>query len=143
VVAGVRDAVNRVIGLVNQLTAAWSSLRLEIPPISSGCPPGDRSRLRVSGGPWRFGLAASAPIPLLAEGGTVLRAGAALVGEAGPELVRLPRGATVQPLGTRATNVTIHLDRPIFWGMADFEDEVVRALDRAARRGRRAGPGAV
>lgn len=37
-------------------------------------------------------------IPLLAKGGTILKAGKAIVGEAGAELVDLPAGATVRPL---------------------------------------------
>lgn len=37
-------------------------------------------------------------IPGLAEGGNVIRRGTALVGEDGPELLRLPRGAQVIPL---------------------------------------------
>jgi hypothetical protein len=37
-------------------------------------------------------------LPGLATGGTIRRAGAALVGEAGPELVTLPRGANVMPI---------------------------------------------
>lgn len=42
-------------------------------------------------------------IPMLAEGGTVNTAGLAWVGEAGPELLRLPVGASVTPLNGRAT----------------------------------------
>ena len=38
------------------------------------------------------------PIPLLAEGGDIRAAGQAIVGEAGPELINLPRGARVTPL---------------------------------------------
>ncbi|MGW4467467.1 phage tail tape measure protein [Micromonospora sp. NPDC004704] len=37
-------------------------------------------------------------VPYLAKGGDILRAGAAVVGEAGPELLHLPVGARVQPL---------------------------------------------
>lgn len=40
-------------------------------------------------------------IPMLADGGTALRAGLAVVGEAGPELLQLPVGATVSPLNGR------------------------------------------
>lgn len=51
---------------------------------------------------WVPGLAGkgwSAPqIPMLARGGHILRAGAAMVGEAGPEILELPAGATVRPL---------------------------------------------
>lgn len=39
-------------------------------------------------------------IPLLAKGGNVLGAGSAIVGEAGAELVELPAGARVTPLGS-------------------------------------------
>ena len=38
-------------------------------------------------------------IPLLAEGGDITKAGAAIVGENGPELLNLPTGASVTPLG--------------------------------------------
>ncbi|RBQ05149.1 phage tail protein [Micromonospora sp. LHW51205] len=45
------------------------------------------------------GRSISAPrLPMLAKGGHILGAGMAIVGEAGPELVHLGRGATVQPL---------------------------------------------
>lgn len=37
-------------------------------------------------------------IPLLAKGGTILKSGKAIVGEAGAELVDLPAGATVRPI---------------------------------------------
>ena len=37
-------------------------------------------------------------VPLLAEGGDIQSAGAAIVGEAGPELLDLPKGARVTPL---------------------------------------------
>jgi hypothetical protein len=36
-------------------------------------------------------------IPMLAEGGTITRSGAVIVGERGPELLNLPRGASVNP----------------------------------------------
>lgn len=42
----------------------------------------------------------SAPkIPMLAAGGTALAAGWSLIGEEGPELLHMPRGASVVPLG--------------------------------------------
>lgn len=54
-------------------------------------------------------------IPKLAEGGTALSGGAALVGEEGPELLNMPRGARVTPLpgensATRTANITFELD---------------------------------
>lgn len=38
-------------------------------------------------------------LPLLAAGGRALQAGLAIVGDAGPEVLHLPRGAVVEPLG--------------------------------------------
>lgn len=61
-------------------------------------------------------------IPALAEGGTVDTAGLAWVGEAGPELLRLPVGASVTPLNGRASAGAGNL-----------------AAASAARRGRRGG----
>ena len=46
-------------------------------------------------------------IPLLANGGVSLEAGKAIVGEEGPELIDLPKGARVQPLN----NVGIDYDK--------------------------------
>lgn len=37
-------------------------------------------------------------IPLLAKGGNITMSGAAVVGEAGPEIINLPKGASVSPL---------------------------------------------
>lgn len=37
-------------------------------------------------------------LPMLAKGGTIIEEGAAIVGEAGAELINLPKGAKVQPL---------------------------------------------
>ena len=37
-------------------------------------------------------------IPMLADGGEILQTGKAIVGEMGPELLELPKGAKVKPL---------------------------------------------
>lgn len=44
-------------------------------------------------------------IPLLAKGGNVISGGEVIVGEAGPELLSLPAGAKVTPLGKSGTGV--------------------------------------
>lgn len=49
----------------------------------------------IGGKKWGFNLPT---IPELAEGGRVLKSGLALVGEAGPEMLHLPKGAKVAPL---------------------------------------------
>ncbi len=48
------------------------------------------------------------PIPLLAEGGEIVQRGYAIVGEAGPELLELPQGAKVKPLGARSPQEIRH-----------------------------------
>lgn len=42
-------------------------------------------------------------IPYLAQGGTIAQAGSVVVGDRGPEILTLPTGATVTPLGRSAT----------------------------------------
>jgi hypothetical protein len=45
-------------------------------------------------------------LPMLAKGGTAVSAGLALVGENGPELLRMPRGASVIPLDSNSGGTT-------------------------------------
>jgi hypothetical protein len=69
-------------------------------------------------------------IPYLAEGGNILGGGAAMVGEAGPEILDLPRGARVTPLdragggGGGRQDVYIHLDG---------DEDLVRLFRRAIK----------
>jgi len=70
-------------------------------------------------------------IPGLANGGTITTAGMTLVGERGPELLSLPRGAQVTPLtgaNGGSTNVTINM------APGANGDDVVRALQEWSRR---------
>lgn len=62
-------------GVFNWFATNWNGLIGHIPGL----------------GPW-------AQIPLLATGGTAVAAGTAIVGERGPELLHMPRGASVIPL---------------------------------------------
>ena len=68
-------------------------------------------------------------IPGLAGGGTITTAGMTLVGEQGPELLNLPRGAQVMPLsgttGNTTVNVSVNSANP---------DEVVAALQKWIRQ---------
>lgn len=75
-----KSAINGIIG-------AWNGLEFSIPAV------------KVAGKTVWDGASIGTPnIPYLATGGNVQRAGAAIVGEAGPELLQLPRGARVTPL---------------------------------------------
>ena len=68
-------------------------------------------------------------IPTLAEGGEILQSGRVIVGEAGPELLELPRGARVTPLAA-AGGITINING------ANIMDDygVDRMMDRVVER---------
>lgn len=69
-------------------------------------------------------------IPQFAQGGTMGRTGAAIVGERGPEVVRLPAGATVTPISRSNTfNVTANYsDRQAEGSIKlDLESLIMRA----------------
>jgi hypothetical protein len=80
-----------------------------------------------------LGSAISAVVPGLAEGGTTTSAGTVLVGEEGPELLTLPRGAEVRPLDkTGDTYVTMNVN--VTGRAADDPAALARELDRLHRR---------
>ncbi len=72
-------------------------------------------------------------LPRLEEGGDILRRGAALVGEAGPEILQLPAGAQVRPLP--ATGEGAIFGPRAFEGMIIADDYGVdRLMDRIIQR---------
>lgn len=70
-------------------------------------------------------------VPGLAEGGTVSRSGAVLVGERGPELLSLPSGARVTPLdasaGQRVYHISVTINNPLF-APGNVTDQLVAEL---------------
>jgi phage-related protein len=81
----IRGPINGIIGLVNQAILGLNSLRVTIPdwvPV-------------VGGQTWGLSIPT---IPMLAKGGNIIGGGSVLVGERGPEILNLPRGASVVPL---------------------------------------------
>lgn len=92
-------------------------------------------------------------IPLLAEGGEVVRGGSAIVGEAGPEILNLPTGASVTPLSggidyerlTEAFVVALRLVAPELRSTVEGNldgDNLIRFMvkqDREARMSRGRG----
>lgn len=102
VLGAIRGPINGIISLVNQAITGLNGLRVDIPDWVPGV--GDQ----------RFGL--NLPrIPMLADGGTLTRAGSVLVGEEGPEILDLPRGAQVVPLeraGSGSGGVTYNVTNP-------------------------------
>lgn len=68
-------------------------------------------------------------IPLLANGGIIQTGGSAIVGESGPELLNLPTGARVTPLG-RESGVTINI---VVNGDISGEELVAKVQDALVR----------
>lgn len=83
---------------VNSIIRGWNGLSFGIPGFN---PPG----------PGKFpAIKVNTPnLPLLAKGGTVATAGGVVVGDAGPEILDLPRGARVTPLGHGGGGTTINI----------------------------------
>lgn len=108
-----RSAINWVIGKWNNFSftiGGGSVLGVNIPSVTLGTP----------------------NIPFLAGGGTITSSGSAIVGEAGPELLSLPRGAAVTPLsrGAGAGGRTVIEIRS---GGSKFDDLLVEVLRRSVR----------
>lgn len=79
----VKAPLNAVIGLINKAFSSFGNIKI---PDWIGGPLAGKS----------FSLP---QIPLLAKGGTITSSGSAIVGEAGAELIEMPTGARVTPLG--------------------------------------------
>lgn len=89
---GFRAAINSVIGM-------WNRLEFRIPS------------LKVAGKEVFGGASIGTPdVPMLANGGNITRRGTVLIGERGPELLDLPRGARVTPLSKTGNtyNITVN-----------------------------------
>ncbi|MEV0227977.1 hypothetical protein [Nonomuraea sp. NPDC050786] len=88
--------VNGFKAAINWIIRGWNSLSFTLPRV-------DIPYVGTFGG-FTVGVP---QIPYLARGGNIVGAGLAVVGEAGPELVSLPRGAQVTPLGRGGGNTYI------------------------------------
>lgn len=87
----VKGFVNKIISAVNSMIRGINKLKFDAPDWVPGI--GGKS----------FGI--NIPeIPMLAKGGAVASAGSAIVGEKGPELLDLPKGAKVTPLNKTINN---------------------------------------
>jgi len=96
IVQGVKDRVNKVIEFINGMIRALNKLQVKMPDF-------------MGGGTIGFNIR---EIPMLANGGRITREGYAIVGEEGPELLKVPQGAQVEPLksGFGTVNVYVNAD---------------------------------
>lgn len=92
IVEVIKKPINSIIGMINKMIDALNALSFDVP-----------DWVPVLGGK-TFGFNLK-PIPELAEGGTVVNSGRAIVGEAGAELIDLPQGARVTPLTDNGSSV--------------------------------------
>jgi hypothetical protein len=119
-IVGVAKApINGIIALINGAIEALNQLSVTIPdwvPV-------------IGGETWGLNLP---KIPMLAEGGTILRSGSVIVGENGPELLRLPRGASVDP-DIAGAGTGIEITQNIYPAEGMSESQIARiAAERMA-----------
>ena len=120
IVGFVKGPVNAIISFINTMIDGLNSIKIKIPdwvPEWGGKTVG-------------FNLA---HIPQLADGGTITTGGTVMVGEAGPELLSLPKGASVTPLNGRDNKA---VGNTIIYNAApnvslDSEQELFTAMRRA------------
>lgn len=84
-IVGIAKApINGVISLINGAISALNAFQVTIPDWVPG----------IGGQTWGLSIP---HIPMLAKGGTITRSGYTIVGENGPEVLKLPTGAQVNP----------------------------------------------
>lgn len=126
--AGMWDGIKHAFkSVLNTIIGWWNGMHLRIPKVHI---PG--TNIDVGG----FDLK-TPDIPLLAKGGNITAAGLAVVGERGPELVSLPRGAAVSPLGRGGMTVApgaVQVSVTVNGGSADgIAAAVSREVERSLR----------
>lgn len=124
-------------GLVNSIGAAFSTLASAITAPFASAFRAIRTLWNSTIGGFGFDIpswipgvgGASFEIPYLAAGGDVITGGSVIVGEAGPELLTLPRGARVAPLSD--ANATGAVTYQVMVGDVDLtSDEQVKRVTR-------------
>ena len=113
IVATIKGYVNNLISIVNSVISSINDVaNIDL----SDLPSLVRRGLSAMGIEEQFQAFEIPTIPKLADGGTALRGGSAIVGEEGPELISMPAGASVIPLtgqqggGYKSANVVLQLD---------------------------------
>jgi phage-related protein len=112
----IRGPVNAVIGFINTLISGLNKIKIDIPdwvPEWGGKTIG-------------FNIA---KIPMLAEGGNITGSGTVMVGERGPELLTLPKGAQVTPLDRTGGNTIVYNAAPNV--SFDAEESLFQAMRRS------------
>jgi hypothetical protein len=115
----VKGPINAIIDLINGMIDGINSLKIDIPEWARGFF-GGAKKLSFNIG----------HIPMLAKGGVVGSSGTVMVGEKGPELLTLPKGAQVTPLDKAGSGQTIVYNAAPNVSL-DSEQELFNAMRRA------------
>jgi hypothetical protein len=81
------------------------------------------------------GFAQSIAVPALAEGGNIVQQGRVIVGERGPEILDLPQGARVTPLGRGDVTVNFYGDINTPVDLEEFTSDIGRSINNAQKAG--------
>lgn len=111
----IKNPVNTIIGVINGfisgITSGINTVIRSLNSLQIDVPKWVKDLTGVDSFGFNIPEITAPQIPLLAKGGDVTEAGHAIVGEAGAELVQLPRGARVTPLDKVGdTNITVNVD---------------------------------
>ena len=98
----VKTPINAIIGFINGMISgianginavieALNKMKIDVPEWVT-------EKFGISDFGFNISKVSAPQIPLLAKGGTAIESGSAIVGEAGAELINLPKGASVTPL---------------------------------------------
>lgn len=120
-IAGIEAFANGAIRGINGVIRALNALRFKFPDWVPG----------FGGREFKLNLReiATLSLPRLAEGGTLLSSGSVMVGEEGPEILSLPRGAQVTPLDKAGGPTIIYNAAPN--QSLTSEQELVKAMRRS------------
>lgn len=96
--SSVLDFFKQVAGYIGgAFSSAWNTAASAVKGVTSAIQTVIDTAKKVTSLPGKVGGFITSHLPFAAEGGTVTRAGAVLVGEKGPEIVHLPSGSHVIP----------------------------------------------
>lgn len=124
IVGVVKGAINSIISMINAMFAALDKIEISIPSVSIPFGP------TIPG--FTIGIPSIPRIPMLARGGRGV-GGLAIVGEAGPELVNLPRGSDVHSARDSAralggSPVQVVINAPNYIGPEEMLAEPVKRV---------------
>ena len=98
----VKTPVNAIIGVINGMisgvTSGINSVINTLNKLQIDVPDWVTEATGMSSFGFNISTVSAPQIPYLAKGGTAIEGGSAIVGEAGAELINLPKGASVTPL---------------------------------------------